>query len=57
MSPASSLIQYNVSNTHSFAEMAEGGEQDPVVVEDDPTEEWQDIRLQNPAEALHTMTK
>ena len=50
MSPASGSIQYNMSNTHSFEEMA-GGEQNPVVIEDDPAEEWQDIGPQNPAEA------
>ena len=35
----------------TFAKMAEGGDQDPVIIEDDPGEEWQDIGPQNPAEA------
>ena len=39
-----------MGNTHS-QKMAEGGDTNPVVIEDDPGEEWQDIRPQNPTEA------
>ena len=39
-----------MGNTHSHI-MAEGGDPDPVVIRDDPAEEWQDIRPQNPAKA------
>ena len=37
--------------------MAEWGEQDPVIIEENPPDEWQDIGSQNPAEAHYYCDK
>ena len=40
-----------MGSTHKSQTMAEGGEWDPVIIEENPPDKWQDIGPQNPAEA------
>ena len=44
-------FQYSMGSTHKSQTMAEGGECDQVIIEEDPPDKWQDIGPQNPAEA------